>query len=1030
MPVPAPPLARRTRRTVPLVALAATAALAVPAAPAVADHTPLPEVVTLVGSLQSELGCPGDWQPECTSTALLPVDGEPGVYRATFDVPTGDWETKVALGGSWTENYGAGGAAGGANIPLQAPGGAVTFTYDHRTHLLTDDVADAPSGQVSAHWLDRDVVAWDTAAVPGAASFRLYGAPDGGMGVQDGAVTGATESYPLRRTGDALPVDLAAEVPHLAQLDPLSLPRSTRARVRDLLKGQLLVAALDADGRVLATSGVQVPGVLDDVYAGAAKRELGLSWQRGHRPHLALWAPTARSVTLHVYSDGTDGTDDTDGTGGDPLASVPMTVNRDGVWQVTGERSWEGRYFLYEVEVFVPETGAVEHNLVTDPYSVGLSTNSERSLLVDLDAPALQPAGWSDLAKPALVRPEELSLYELHVRDFSITDETVPAAHRGTYEAFTDTGSDGMTHLRDLADAGLRAVHLLPVNDIATIEERRSQQREPDCDLDSFAPDSEAQQACVLEVAGQDGFNWGYDPLHWTTPEGSYSTDPSDATRIREFREMVASLNRTGLRVVQDVVYNHTSDAGQDGRNVLDRIVPGYYHRLEPQTGAVETSTCCSNTAPEHTMMGKLVVDSIVTLVRTYKLDGIRFDLMGHHPKQNILDVRAALDRLTPARDGVDGTSVYLYGEGWNFGEVADDARFVQATQANMAGTGIGTFNDRLRDAVRGGGPFDEDPRVQGFASGLVTDPNGVAANGSVAEQRARMLLTQDQIRVGLTGNLAGYRFTDRTGAVVTGADVPYGGAPTGYTADPQEAVTYVSAHDNETLYDALAFKLPQDTPMADRVRMQTLALATTAFGQGVSFWHAGSEQLRSKSLDRNSFDSGDWFNVLDWSGRTNGFGRGLPPAPDNEDKWPFMRPLLADPDLLPAPADIAAARDAADALLAVRASTPLFSLGTAERVQQKVSFPGSGPDQAAGVITMHVDDTVGEDVDPALSGVVVVLNVSTEARTQVVPGAGASTWELHPALAASADPVVKTSSVDGDAFTVPARTAAVFVAR
>ncbi|WP_298806742.1 pullulanase-type alpha-1,6-glucosidase [uncultured Pseudokineococcus sp.] len=1006
----------------------ATALLVPSAAPALADHTPAPSLVTLVGSLQDELGCPGDWQPDCAATALLPVDGRPGVYRATFDVPAGSYETKVAVGGSWTENYGAGGAAGGANIGLQAPGGAVTFTYDHATHLLTDDLPDAVGGQQAAHWLSRGVVAWDAAAVPGAASFRLYGARDGGLAVEDGAVTGATSSYLLRRTGDALPADLAAASPHLAQLDPLELPRSSRPRVADLLRGQLLVAALDADGRVLATTGVQVPGVLDDVYAGAADRELGLTWGptrggergRAHRPHLALWAPTARSVSLHVYADG---------SGGEPVATTRMVADRDGVWRARGDAAWEGRYYLYEVEVFVPETGRVERNLVTDPYSVGLSTNSERSLLVDLDAPEVTPEGWDDVAAPRPVRPEELSVWELHVRDFSITDETVPAEHRGTYKAFTDAGSDGMAHLRGLADAGLKAVHLLPVNDIATIEEDASLRREPACDLAALPPDSPQQQECVLEVAGEDGFNWGYDPLHYTVPEGSYSTDPEDATRILEFREMVAALHGTGLGVVQDVVYNHTSSAGQGGENDLDRIVPGYYHRLDPTSGAVETSTCCSNTAPEHTMMGKLVVDSLVTLVRTYRLDGIRFDLMGHHPKANILDVRAALDALTLERDGVDGSSVYLYGEGWDFGEVAGDARFVQATQANMAGTGIGTFNDRLRDAVRGGGPFDEDPRVQGFASGLLTDPNGAAVNGTADQQRERLLLLQDQIRVGLTGNLRDYRFTDRTGAEITGADVDYNGSPTGYTADPQEAVTYVEAHDNETLYDALALKLPQGTPMADRVRMQTLGLATTAYGQGVSFWHAGGEQLRSKSLDRNSYDSGDWFNVLDHTGTVNGFGRGLPPAPDNEDKWPYMRPLLADPALRPTPADIAAARAQADQLLQVRTSTPLFSLGTAERVQQKLSFPGSGAGQAPGVVTVLVDDTVGDDVDPDLAGLVVVLNATPDAVTQEVPVVGGG-WELHPVLAGGADDVVQGATADGGTLTVPARTAAVFVAR
>ena len=282
-----------------------------------------------------------------------------------------------------------------------------------------------------------------------------------------------------------------------------------------------------------------------------------------------------------------------------------------------------------------------------------------------------------------------------------------------------------------------------------------------------------------------------------------------------------------------------------------------------------------------------------------------------------------------------------------------------------MAGTGTATFNDRLRDAVRGGGPFDEDPRVQGFASGQFTDPNGAAVNGSPDAQRQALLLNQDRIRVGLTGNLKDYRFIDRTGAVVTGADVDYNGQPTGYTSDPQEVVNYVEAHDNETLYDALAFKLPQDTSMSDRIRMQTLALSTTALSQGISFWHAGGDLLRSKSLDRNSYDSGDWFNVLDLSGRTNGFGRGLPPRPDNEAKWAFMRPLLADPALLPTSTDIATASRRADELLAIRASTSLFHLGTAPRVQQKLSFPNGGPEQTPGVIVMRIDDRVGPDVGP-----------------------------------------------------------------
>src|SRR3712207_2959566 len=267
---------------------------------------------------------------------------------------------------------------------------------------------------------------------------------------------------------------------------------------------------------------------------------------------------------------------------------------------------------------------------------------------------------------------------------------------------------------------------------------------------------------------------------------------------------MVQCLNRVGQRAVIDVVYNHTPAAGQDPKSILDRVVPGYYQRLNPATGSVETSTCCSNTATEHAMMEKLMVDSVVTWAKQYKLDGFRFDLMGHQPKSAMQNVRRALNRLTLAKDGVDGRRIYLYGEGWNFGEVANNARFVQASQLNMAGTGIGTFNDRLRDAVRGGGPFDADPRLQGFASGLLTDPNAAAVNATEDQQRARLLLYQDQIRGGLTGTLRDYAFVDRQGRTVKGSDVDYNGSPTGYTADPSEVITYVDAHDNETLFDAL----------------------------------------------------------------------------------------------------------------------------------------------------------------------------------------------------------------------------------
>ena len=563
------------------------------------------------------------------------------------------------------------------------------------------------------------------------------------------------------------------------------------------------------------------------------------------------------------------------------------------------------------------------------------------------------------------------------------------------------------------------------------LREDKAKQLTPDCDLASYPPAGEQQQQCVTAVAAKDAFNWGYDPLHYTAPEGSYSTSPNGTARNLEFRQMVQGLNHAGQRVVMDVVYNHTPAAGQDDKSILDRVVPGYYQRLNA-TGQVETSTCCSNTATEHAMMEKLMIDSVLTWATQYKVDGFRFDLMGHQPKAAMVDLRHALDQLTMAKDGVDGKKIYLYGEGWNFGEVANNARFVQATQTEMAGTGIGTFNDRLRDSVRGGGPFDDDPRIQGFASGQYTDPNGDPVNGDAAAQKAALLLNQDRIKVGLAGNLKDYRFTDRSGTRVTGAQVDYNGAPTGYTSDPQEVINYVEAHDNETLFDALTYKLPVSTSMRDRVRMQTLALSTTALSQGVSFWHAGGDLLRSKSLDRNSYDSGDWFNALDFSERDNTFARGLPPKADNQAKWDYMKPLLANPALKPSAADIRTASRQADVLLTIRQSTSLFHLGTAARIQQKVSFPVGGPDQTPGVIVMRIDDTVGADVDPRLKGLVVVFNAGPKATTQRLPGVSGRRFVLHPAQAHGTDPVVLRSRYDRGkgSFTVPGRTVAVFVQR
>ncbi|MEU0038792.1 pullulanase-type alpha-1,6-glucosidase [Streptomyces sp. NPDC006333] len=883
------------------------------------------------------------------------------------------------------------------SLDLTANGHEVWLVNGQEKYLLPQPAGSAAALDLTtskAVWIDRDTVAWNGSDA--AASTQLLSSRDGSIAVKDGTLTSDDERW-LRLEKTTLTDAQKAAFPHLQDYTAWSVDPRDRGRVKEALNGQIVASQRAANGAVLAATGVQIAGVLDDLY-DATKARLGPTFRDG-RPTLAVWAPTAQSVALEL-----DG------------STVAMKRNdTTGVWSVTGTKSWRNKPYRYVVKVWAPTVRKIVTNKVTDPYSLALTTDSERSLVVDLKDGSLAPGGWSTLKKPKAVPLRDAQIQELHIRDFSVADRTVPAKDRGTYLAFADKGSDGSKHLRALAASGTSYVHLLPAFDIATIPEKKADRATPDCDLAAYPADSDQQQECVAKAAAKDAYNWGYDPYHYTVPEGSYATDPDGTGRTVEFRKMVKSLNEDGLRVVMDVVYNHTAASGQADTSVLDQVVPGYYQRLLAD-GSVANSTCCANTATENAMMGKLVVDSIVTWAKEYKVDGFRFDLMGHQPKANILAVRKALDALTVAKDGVDGKKIVMYGEGWNFGEVADDARFVQATQKNMAGTGIATFSDRARDAVRGGSPFDEDPGVQGFASGLFTDPNSSSANGTPAEQKARLLHYQDLIKVGLTGNLAAYRFTDSAGKEVTGSGVDYNGQPAGYAQAPGDALAYADAHDNESLYDALTYKLPATTSADDRARMQVLAMATATLSQGPSLSQAGSDLLRSKSLDRNSFDSGDWFNAVHWDCRDgNGFGRGLPMAADNQPKWPYAKPLLSTVKV--GCGQIKGSSAAYQDLLRIRTTESAFSLATAGQVQSKLSFPLSGKDETPGVITMRLGDLV------------VVLNATPQRQEQRIGSLSGTRYALHPVQRAGADPVVKSAAYTKETgtFTVPARTVAVF---
>ncbi|WP_343731793.1 alpha-1,6-glucosidase domain-containing protein [Duganella sp.] len=856
----------------------------------------------------------------------------------------------------------------------------------------------------NAHWLTAATLAWPGVPVSGA-SYKLYYAINGGLGSGVDGVSGADGSIALRSAA-ALPPALQQKYPHLAGATALSMSADDAATIAGKASYQFAIAQFDAAGKLVQVTSLQTSGMLDSVFAGAASQAtLGVSYARsGGAPTFRVWAPTAKSVSLNLYPDASSG------------ASVTRAMVKDqasGVWSYSApDASWVNRYYYtYNVQVLSRWAGnTLVNNTVTDPYSFSLNANSQRSFVADLDSRLLKPDGWDHQRLPRLDHPTDIALYELHIRDFSASDSTVPAAHRGKYLAFTDRQSDGMRHLRDLQQAGLSHIHLLPAFDIASVNETGCSTPA----IPNGAANGTEQQAAVEAARGSDCFNWGYDPVHYSAPEGSYASNANDgAVRVREFRAMVQGLHEQGLRVVMDVVYNHTSASQQGPLSVLDKIVPTYYYRLNAG-GGITNDSCCADTAAENLMMAKLMIDSTATWARDYKVDGFRFDIMGFTPL-------AVMKQLQTAVNQAAGRDIYLYGEAWNFGTVANDSRFVQARQANMYGSGIGSFNDRIRDTLRGGGCCDSGAALlsqQGLINGVYDDPNGHSS-----QTRDDLLRLGDLAKVALSGTLRDYRFTDRFGVLRKNAEIDYFGQQAGFAAQPSETINYVEAHDNQTLFDINAFRLPPGTPLAERVRVQNLGAAFTVLSQGVPFLHAGQEILRSKSLDRDSYDAGDWFNKLDYSYQSNNFGVGLPLAAVNAGNWPLMAPILANPLIKPDSAAIVSARNAMNTLLAIRQDSSLFRLRTAQDVSERLRFHNTGPAQVPGVIVMSI---AGQGYEGArYKSVVTLFNVTKTAQTVSVPELAVRKLKLHQLQRHISG--ASYSSARGS-FTVPPRSTVVFV--
>ncbi|WP_219598340.1 pullulanase-type alpha-1,6-glucosidase [Aeromonas salmonicida] len=891
----------------------------------------------------------------------------------------------------------------------------------------------------SAHLIDGNTLIWQGGKDK--PHVRLYYTESGTIKAN---AEGVFDFPYLSLTATSLTAEQQAKYPHLKDAAAFALPSGKD--LKPLLKGELVAIGTDADGILQGATLVQSAGALDALYAEEATKLAYGAIVEGGNVTFRLWAPTAKSVKLALFDE-------------QHKALGERTMTQDdasGSWSVQGGQELVGKFYRYDIEVYHPLSRKLESYQVTDPYSLSLAMNSEFSQVVDLNDPALKPEGWDNLKAPhSQQNPADITIYEAHVRDLTGNDESTKPEHRGKFLGLTDSDSVPVKHLQSLAQSGVSHLHLLPVFDIATVNEDPAKvaNLQDDfsklCQVNAEVKDSKFGGYCgggqtieavladlqgadskespqVQELSGYlrgvDSFNWGYDPYHYTAPEGSYATDAEGSQRILEFREMVKAIKQNiGMNVVMDVVYNHTNEAGLGPKSVLDKIVPWYYQRLNPETGSVENSTCCSNTAPEHAMFAKLMDDSLVTWARDYKIDAFRFDLMGHHPKDQMVQALAAVKQVNP--------EMYFYGEGWNFGEVQDDKRFVQATQKHLAGTGIGSFSDRLRDAVRGGSPFDGGDTIrktQGFGNGALVD-----ANEMDGVELATALHQSDLVRLGMAGNLKEFVLTDKDGMPKKGSDIDYNGQAAGYAQDPTEIQNYVDKHDNQTLFDNLIYKAPEG---ADLVRMQGVSLATAMLGQGIPFTHAGVELLRSKSMERDSYDSGDWYNRVDYTLADNNFDKGLPRKDKDGDNYPLIEQVLGK-HVKPSGADMATMVGFYQELAELRQSSRLLRLGSGAEVIKRVDFRNTGPDQVPGLIVMTVDDGVnaGADLDPAIEGLVVMINATNQPQSISDFRDGKdqpidlSTLQLSPAHHAGSS-IADGALASGGQLTLGAWSAAVFV--
>lgn len=882
----------------------------------------------------------------------------------------------------------------------------------------------------AAHWVSPSKILWNKAAT----NLELYVADDRARisSTAEGAVTGG--SFVAKLTPDSLTPEELALIPQLSSFHVYKIDLKPEL-IKNLLKKELVLVGEVGDSK-LGTH-IQHYALLDALYTAgpgnADEATLGASYI-DDKIKVSVWAPTAQLVELRLFSD--TPTPTVDGV----LGTFPSIATKQmefdsltGIWSLTGSKAELDRnYYRFRVTGYNAITNSSQTLEVSDPYAVSLSADGFYSQIVNLNDEDLKPKDWDKQQVAAAVAPEFMSIYEAHVRDFSILDQSTTAAHRGKYLAFTETDSAPVQHLKALKDAGLTHIHLLPINDGSGMRESAGRKYNLDsfvyelCNgvptasvcassgslvndnannlatlrevLEGYEGDSVAARELMESLRAVDSFNWNYDAQFFNAPEGSYATKADGVTRIIETRAMNQALHNLGLRVLLDVDYPHMAAAGIEAASAtFDKIVPGYYFRNNITSGNLISDTGTgADTATEHVMMGKFLTDSVTQWAKQYKVDGFRFYHSGYIPKSLLVNAYNAVKAVDPDN--------YFYAEAWTATGTNAGARVAElASQLPLAGTGIGTFNDRLRDPLR----------------------NLALVNGGEL----------NAVRAGLTGNLAAFKFLHSSGNTVSATSVR------AYNLDPQEAINYVEKHDAATLWDWMHFPnaLPADTSLENRARIHALTLSIPLLSQGVPFIQMGSDLLRSKSMDSNSYNSGDWFNRVDFTGQTNNWRVGLPPEQAVTDAQ--IAAAFADPLSMPTPALIRSSSDIFNEFLTIGKSK-LFSLASASDVLDRVGFHDGGVSQVDNLIVMSIDDGAGKvagsnldrvDLDTAVDAVVVVFNGSAETVTHRI--ATATRFTLHPVQLASKDNLVReahfsegSTPAAGGTFTVPAYTAAVFV--